>query len=223
MPCIIPARGGSKGLPRKNIIPLNGQPLISWTIEAAHASASIDQVFVSTEDEEIATVAADYGAEVLTRPVELAQDETSSEAVLLDTLQQWEALYGNCPNYFVFIQCTSPMLAAEDIDGAVALFEQEKADSLVSVTPGYYNLWQRKEDRSATPANHDISYRLRRQERGPDLRENGCIYVVRSEVFREVGMRYCGKVVLYEMPMIRSFEIDDLEDLHFLEILMQAT
>jgi CMP-N,N'-diacetyllegionaminic acid synthase len=221
VPCIIPARGGSKGLARKNIIELARKPLIAWSIEAALQADSISSVFVSTEDEEIADVAHQFGAQIIFRPIELAQDETSSEAVLLDALEQWQSVDLR-PEFFVFLQCTSPMTSARDIDGAVALFRRENADSVVPVTQGDYFLWTNTDDGSAKALNHDIKYRQRRQERAPEYRENGSIYVVRSKSLVEEGTRYCGKIILYEIPLIRSFEIDDAEDLKLLQYVISS-
>lgn len=221
LPCIIPARGGSKGLARKNILSLAGKPLIAWAIEAAKAAESVDRIYVSTEDVEIATVATKFGAEVLNRPNELGGDETSSEAVLIDALKQLDGFCCGIPEAFLFVQCTSPMILPEDINGAVDLFKRENADSVISATPGHWYMWKIAKNGQAEPINHSIEYRPRRQERGLEFRENGMLYVLRTTSFLEAGMRYCGKILLYETPMGRSFEVDDDEDFALLESLMR--
>ena len=139
---IIPARGGSEGIPRKNVRLLAGKPLISHTIGAATQASSVNRVVVSTDDDEIATISRQWGAEVILRPAEISTDNSSSELALLHTLEYLHENEGYNPDLVVFLQCTSPLTLAEDIDGTVqALFDQE-ADSSLAVTPFHYFLWR---------------------------------------------------------------------------------
>ena len=131
---IIPARGGSKGVPRKNVRLLADKPLIAHSILDAQEATSVDFVYVSTDDEEIATVSANYGAAIIERPPELANDTASSESALIHALQQLEH-QGINPELLVFLQCTSPIRTGLDIDEAIAKLKAEKADSLLSVSP----------------------------------------------------------------------------------------
>lgn len=218
--CLIPARGGSKGVPRKNITSIAGKPLIAWSIEAALSASAIENVYISTEDAEIAEVARAYDALIIDRPPELALDETSSDAVLIDAVRQWEAQEGVYPEFFVFIQCTSPIIDPRDIDNAIDYFRRTEADSLISVVAEHLFLWRRTPDAAVVPVNHEKSYRLRRQEREPDYRESGSIYIVRSEKLLQDETRYCGKTVMYEVPRESAFEFDHPEDIELLEPLL---
>src|SRR5918911_4592310 len=125
---LIPARGGSKGIPGKNLAPLCGRPLVAWTIGAACAARSLDRVVVSTDSEEIAATARELGADVLERPAELARDGTPMRDVLLHALEELGR-----PEVLVLLQPTSPLRRAEHVDGAVALLRETGADSVVSV------------------------------------------------------------------------------------------
>lgn len=222
LPCIIPARGGSRGIPRKNIVELAGKPLIAWAIAAAQGAAAVGAVHVSTEDAEIAAVARRHGAAVIDRPPALAADDTTSEAVLIHALDRLRDASGALPEAFVFVQCTSPLLTAADIDAAVALLDREAADSVVPVTGGCNFLWRREAGGSAGAVNHDPRVRLPRQLAEAHYRENGAVYVARSEAFLREGTRYCGRVVLHEMSAIRSVEIDEPEDLRLVAAIMAA-
>src|SRR5262249_45872769 len=114
---IIPARGGSKGIPRKNLIPLAGKTLVAYSIEAARQAKGIHRVVVSTEDPEIAAVARGYGAEVVERPTQISGDKASSESVLLHIVEHLQRTESYTPDLIVFLQCTSPLTQADDIDG----------------------------------------------------------------------------------------------------------
>ena len=130
MLAIIPARGGSKGLPGKTIVPLAGRPLLSWTILAAHGSQSLDRIVVSTDSEEIADVARGDGAEVIMRPECLAEDDTPTLQALQHAVQALSDLDGYAPEAVMTLQPTSPLRTTEDIDAAAALFSRDPtADS----------------------------------------------------------------------------------------------
>jgi CMP-N-acetylneuraminic acid synthetase len=133
---IIPARGGSKGIPKKNIAPLAGKPLIAWVIEAALASKNISRLIVDTDSKEIAAVAREWGAQTpYLRPEEYARDETPSIVSLQHGLRWLEANESYVPDYLMCLQAVTPFLTTADIDGAVALLEEKRADALVSVSP----------------------------------------------------------------------------------------
>tara|TARA_B100000989_G_C19499106_1_gene453428 strand:+ start:379 stop:1548 length:1170 start_codon:yes stop_codon:yes gene_type:complete len=217
---IIPARGGSKGLPRKNVLPICGKPLIAWNIEAAMASEQVEGVFVSTDDPEIAQVARAYGAEVIDRPAELAGDTTTSESALLHGLDHL-AENGDKPELLVFMQCTSPLTATEDIDCAIHTLIEQGADSCLTASDFHYFVWNQAEDSSADGINHDNRFRPRRQDREPQYVENGAIYVMKVEGFRQVKHRFFGKTVLSMMPNERCAEIDEPVDLQVAEVLLR--
>ena len=133
---IIGARGGSKALPKKNIAPLGGKPLIAWTIEAAVRSRTITRTVVPTDDAEIAKAAERYGAEVpFRRPEELAEDATPGPAVVLHVVRWLDQHEGYRPDLVVYLQPTSPLRVPEDIDAAVALLVEREADAVVGVCP----------------------------------------------------------------------------------------
>jgi len=213
---IIPARGGSKGIPRKNVLPLAGKPLIAHTIDAALAAGRITRVIVSTDDEEIADVSRRYGAEVVMRPAELAGDMARSEDALLHVLETLEAQEGYRPQVVAFLQCTSPLTSAEDIDGTVAALVEKGADSALSAVPFHYFLWSDGED-GADGINHDKSFRLMRQQRPPELLETGSVYAMRADGFRESRFRFFGKTVLHEIPVEHWQEIDEPADFRIAE------
>ena len=130
---IIPARGGSKGVPRKNVRSLGDKPLIAHSILDAKEANLVDKVYVSTDDPEIAEVSSKYGAEIISRPSQIAGDTASSETALIHGLSEIEQK-GISPELIIFLQCTSPIRSGEDIDRAIEKLQAEKADSLLSVT-----------------------------------------------------------------------------------------
>src|SRR5690606_25478987 len=137
---IIPARGGSKGIPRKNVMPLGNIPLIGHTIKAARASQRITRTIVSTDDQGIAAVAQQFGAEVIRRPAELADDVAKSEDALIHALSVLSERDSYTPDLVVFLQCTSPFTTADDIDGTIEALINKNADTALAVTPFHYFL-----------------------------------------------------------------------------------
>ncbi len=216
---IIPARGGSKGIFRKNVIEIAGKPMLAWNIEAARASKFVDTVYISTDDAEIASVARNYGAQVIGRPTELAGDTATSESALVHALGVLKE-QGKEPDLLIFMQCTSPLTATEDIDAAVQKLLDEKADSCLTVKDFHYFVWKQNEDGSAEGINHDKRFRPRRQDREPQYKENGAIYVMKTDGFKKAGHRFFGKTVLSLMPPERCFEIDEPADLQIAEALL---
>jgi YrbI family 3-deoxy-D-manno-octulosonate 8-phosphate phosphatase len=217
---IIPARGGSKGLPRKNVLPICGKPLLAWNIEAAMTSKQIDDVYVSTDDPEIAQVARSYGAKVIDRPIDLAGDAATSESALLHGLDFLSA-NGVNPELLVFMQCTSPLTATEDIDCAINTLYEMDADSCLTASDFHYFVWNQNKDGFADGINHDKRFRPRRQDREPQYAENGAIYVMKVDGFREAQHRFFGKTVLSLMPAERCAEIDEPVDLKVVEVLLR--
>ena len=218
---LIPARGGSKGIPGKNICNLAGKPLISYCITAALNSV-VDEVWVSTDDEEIESVSKEYGAKVLKRPCDLAEDDTNSEEVLLH--------FTECvPNYetLVFLQCTSPLTCSEDIDGAIDVLRYNPYDSVLSVCEdaggwlcGGYT-WEYSSKGSSMGAMRTNTYHHQRQSAPTSYRENGAIYVTTQSGLTSAKSRVSGNIGLYVMPRQRSFEIDDPEDLEELDYVIK--
>ena len=220
---IIPARGGSKGILRKNVRLLAGKPLIAHTIEQAKAAQSVSRVVVSTDDPEIAEVSRQFGAEVIERPAEISGDSASSESALLHALSWLEQSQHYRPDLLLFLQCTSPLTSTEDIDGLVAAIGREDADTAVTVTPFHYFLWKRAESGCGTGINHDAaSRRPLRQEREAQFLETGAAYAMRTQGFLWAKHRFFGKTALYEMPHERCLEIDEPVDFEVAEVLLTA-
>lgn len=218
---IIPARGGSKGILRKNIKLLCGKPLIAWTIEAALQAQSVDRVVVSTDDAEIATLSAQYGADVVWRPTEISGDTASSESALLHALEHLEQTEKYDPHLIVFLQCTSPLTLPEDIDGTVEALVDENADSALTATQFHYFLWRRDQKGNFVGINHEKQIRELRQQRQPQFLETGAVYVMRTQGFKEAKHRFFGKTAMYVMPRERCLEIDDPVDFLVAEVLVR--
>ncbi|MFI4912721.1 MAG: cytidylyltransferase domain-containing protein [Sedimentisphaeraceae bacterium JB056] len=217
---IIPARGGSKGIPRKNIKLLCGMPLIGYTIEAAINSEYVTRVVVSTDDAEIKACSIDMGAEVIDRPSDISGDKASSEQALLHVIDVLEKGEGYKPDIIVFLQCTSPFTRACDIDGAVRTYIYKNADSLFTAFEFHGMLWHDIKG-NMDGINHDKSKRLMRQDMDTQYLENGAIYVMNATGFRVAKHRFFGKTSAYLMDASRSVEIDDPSDWVKVEFLMQ--
>ena len=218
---VIPARGGSKGVPRKNIRIVAGKPLVAWTITAALKSKYIDKVIVSTDDNEIAKISEQYGAEVIHRPAEISGDTASSESAILHVLETLSNK-GISPELTVFLQATSPLTIAEDIDNCIDKLKQTSADTAFTAKDFFYFVWNVGKDGSCSGINHDKNFRPRRQDREPQYEENGAVYVMKTQGFLSQKHRFFGKTVLSLMPEARSFEIDTEFDLEIASLLLEA-
>jgi CMP-N,N'-diacetyllegionaminic acid synthase len=221
---LITARGGSKGVPGKNIAPVGGKPLIGWTVDAARAASRLDRVLVSTDDAGIAQVARDCGAEVpFLRPAELASDRASHISVVLHALD-WLASEGIEPRYLVLLQPTSPLRTAADIDGAITLAYEKDADGVVSVCPARdHPLLVKKitpEGVLADYATTELAY-LRRQDLPEAYALNGAVYVTRATALREQRTFLPRNTHPYVMPAERSLEVDHPWDLHLARLIME--
>ena len=196
---ITPARGGSRGIPRKNLRPLCGRPLIAWTISAALGSRLLDRYIVSTEDAEIAAVSRSWGAEVLPRPADLATDDATTLSVLQHALQ------GIPADIVVLLQCTSPVRDDGLIDRCIERFRQAGADSLAT---GYLC--------SLFPWGE---YSARRQDLRPFFHDDGNIYVLRADLVRE-GDLWGERREQFPISREQNFEIDDEFDLWLNEAIL---
>jgi N-acylneuraminate cytidylyltransferase len=214
---IIPARGGSKGIPGKNIRLLNGLPLIVHSILDAQESELVKNIYVTTDDPEIEKISVSFGANIIRRPSELATDTAASEAALTHALQRLED-NNAAPEIVVFLQCTSPIRSGQDIDNAIEKLCQEKADSLLSVSPSHRFIWE-EVNGVARSVNYDYRHRKRRQDMKPQYVENGSIYVFKPWVLKELGNRLGGKISLFVMPEEKSWEIDTLADFSYVEFI----
>lgn len=224
---IIPARGGSKGVPRKNIAPLAGRPLLAWTAEAALAARRLDAVVLSTDDAEIAAVGERWGLEApFLRPSELSQDDTPTLPVMQHAVAECERRSGRF-DAVCLLQPTSPLRKTATIDAAIELLESSGADSVVTVLriPDEFNpCW-------AFFAQGDGALRLatggavpipRRQELPPAFHREGSVYVVRRDVLMEGGSLYGERTIGLPLDRESSVNIDAPEDLERAEALLRA-
>ncbi len=213
---IIPARGGSKSIPHKNLKKLLGKPLIAHSIEQSLASRYVDQTIVSTEDPEIAEISTKYGAKVIMRPQNLATDTAQTEPVLTHVLEQLH-IKGIEPDYVVLLQPTSPIRRPIDIDNAIETIIDGSGDSLLSVTENKSFFWS-KENK---PLNYNYQSRPRRQDKQWELIENGSIYITKKEILINRKNRLDGNILTYGMPDWASFEIDTPFDFEIVEYVLR--
>jgi YrbI family 3-deoxy-D-manno-octulosonate 8-phosphate phosphatase len=209
---IIPARGGSKGIPGKNLETVGGLPLITRTIRAAKDASCISSIIVSTDDAVIASTARAENVQVVDRPTELATDTSTSEDVILHTL----ATLNDTPDLVVFLQCTSPFTTGEDIQAAVDQLIKSDADSCFTAAPYHRFIWESGEE-GAVGVNHKPGIRLRRQDLKPQWEENGAAYVFKAKEFTKKKNRFFGKITI--SPMTSRLEIDTQEDLRTARLL----
>ncbi|MEN9544515.1 MAG: hypothetical protein RLZZ598_1348 [Pseudomonadota bacterium] len=219
---LIPARGGSKGLPGKNLRPLLGLPLLAHSIEQARRARHVHRVCVSTDDPSIAEAAIQHGAEVIHRPAALSGDSASSESALLHALDVLRGREQAQPELVCFLQCTSPVREPGDIDAAIERLRAEQADSLLSVSPSHRFLWQRRAGGEGVSINYDWAARPRRQDMVPQFVENGSIYLFRPDGLRATGNRLHGRIALHEMGEHAALEIDSALDFQLVEAVMAA-
>jgi YrbI family 3-deoxy-D-manno-octulosonate 8-phosphate phosphatase len=213
---IIPARGGSKRIPSKNLLPAAGRPLLAHSIAHARAAAGVSEIWVSTDDSAIAALAAAEGARVVDRPANLSDDRATSEAALLHALDHRRALGLTDPDLVVFLQATSPARRPHDVDGAIGTLVAEGADSLFSACENNRLIWAVRDGRPES-ITYDYRTRQREQDMPRQFRENGSIYVFKPSVLRETGNRLGGRMAVYEMDYWSSFQIDTPDHAELLE------
>ena len=235
---VIPARGGSKGVPAKNLLPVGGVPLVARAVRECRAARLVTDVVVSTDDQAIAAAAREAGAEVVLRPAAIAGDTATSEAAVLHAMDAHEALHGAAVDVVLLVQCTSPFIVREDLDGVAGAVVENGADTALTVAPFHGFIWRDADDdpavvdTRATQAvgggttvanttatdggygvNHDKSFRPRRQDRPQDLLETGAAYAMDAAGLREHKHRFFGRTELVRTDPARVLEIDDPHDL----------
>lgn len=224
--CIIPARGGSKGLERKNIKSLLGKPLIAWSIDHAIKSKIVDKIFVSTDDEEIAKIAVKYGAEVpILRPLHLALDNSSTIDVVLHAIDYFER-QNDLFDLVLLLEPTSPLREPDDISNAAEnLIKSNKAESIVGVCkvesqhPVFLVGIVNKMLVPYVNKNFEV---IRRQDISPLYFFEGSIYISYISSLKKRKNFYHNRTMGYEVPKWKSFEIDDLTDFIIIESIMKA-
>ena len=214
---VIPARGGSKGVPGKNVARVGGVPLVSRAVTAARAAGGIDEVYVSTDDAAIAEAALAAGARIVDRPADIAGDLASSEDALLHALDVIQA-DGAPVGVLAFLQATSPFIDADALGRAVARVTQGGEDAVFSAYETHGFLWRLTPD-GAEGVNHDKSFRPRRQDREAQFQESGAFYVMDAAGFRAARHRFFGRVGLEQVDAIAGLEIDDPHELEAARVL----
>lgn len=236
---VIPARGGSKGVPAKNLAEVGGVPLVARAVHACRSARLVTDVVVSTDDPAIGEAARAAGADVVLRPAAIAGDTATSEAAVLHALDRHEELHDATIDVVLLVQCTSPFLTREDIDGVAGAVVEHGADTAVTVAPFHGFLWRADaaaaaDERTAEPVlsragtgtsvsapstdggygvNHDKAYRPRRQDRPQDLLETGAAYAMDAAGFRTHRHRFFGRTEPVRTDPARVLEIDDPHDL----------
>lgn len=219
--CVIPARRGSKRLALKNILPLEGKPMLAYSVESALASKLFDRVFVSTEDEEIGAIAVGYGAVVHIRPLELAGDLVSATEVCIDVFEARQAA-GEDYQAIICLQPTSPLRTSEDICGAWEQFCSAGADYLVSVTlvdPHYFHWVVHQQENGWTMFFGD-KYMMERPLLPPVYRPNGSIKIGRTDALLRQRNFFGPKLTVYETPEERSLHVTEQFDFELAEFLL---
>ena len=218
---IIPARGGSKGIPGKNLKSICGKPLLAWSIMQARAANSINSVWVSSDSNDILAVAEEYGALPIRRPETLSGDIASSESAWLHALEEIEHSGANV-DLIVGMQATSPIRASSDLDAAIAQVKRESLDSLLTVTEVEDFFTWRIGPNGPESINYDYRSRKRRQLIEKRYLENGSFYIFRPETLRVLNNRLGGKLGMHVMERHKMFQIDNPEDIVLCESIMRG-
>lgn len=214
---IILARGGSKGIPNKNIIEIAGKPLLAWTVEQSVKSKFVTETYVSSDSPEILDIAVKYGAKTIVRPPELATDNSTSEEALIHALK----VIGDV-DAVVFLQPTSPIREYSDIDNAINTFKEKELDSLFSASIiDDYCIWS-ETNGVLNSINFDYRNRTRRQDKMPQYLENGSIYVFKPEILINSNNRLGGKIGIHIMDFWKSYEIDSIENIEICEYYLKT-
>ncbi len=218
---VIAARGGSKGIPHKNLLDLCGKPLIAWTVEQARAARGVDVVAVSSDSDNILAAAEAAGAVGVPRPADISGDLASSESAWLHALEAIDARLGRFER-IVALQATSPIREATDIELALDTFDRERLDSLLSVceVEDYFN-W-RIGASGPEPINYDYRNRRMRQQIEKRYLENGSFYVLIPSLLREQNNRLGGKIGFHVMERHKMFQIDRPEDVKLCAAIMRS-
>ena len=213
---IILARGGSKGIPKKNVLNFAGHPLVAWSIIQAKNTNNIDEVYVSSDSEEILKIADKYGAKKINRPHEFASDTAKSEDAIIHALEVLKDDY----EIVIMLEPTAPLRDPKDLGNAVIMFRKENWDSCFSgATLQDFLIWKKDQHGNLMSVNYDYKNQGPRQMREPDYVENGAIYMFKPKIMLEEKNRFGGKIGIFPNDFWQSFEIDEPDDWNFVELI----
>jgi N-acylneuraminate cytidylyltransferase len=218
---IILARGGSKGIPKKNIIDFCGKPLIEWSIRQCLEVKAIESVWVSSDSDEILSIASSCGAKTIVRPDNISGDKATSESSWLHAIDYIEGVSEKV-DLVVAPQVTSPLRESTDIDAAIDIFSKNGLDSLFSCSLAedlYF--WQKDENGNLESMNYDWRNRKRRQDHAAQYIENGSFYLFTPDTLRRFNNRFGEKIGMCSMEFWKAFEIDSLESFRLCKALMR--
>ena len=216
---VIPARGNSKGIKKKNLIKFCGKPLLYWTIIQAKKSKFKKNIYVSSEDEKILKFSRKLGVNTIKRPISLSQDDSSSESAIKNVL---ENLNFNVKN-IIFLQATSPLRKPKDIDNAFKKMVNTKSDSLFSChkAEDYFDIWEKKKNKYI-PLTIDYKNRKPRQLfKETHVCQNGSMYLFKKKILNKFSNRLGGKIEVFEMDEWQSLQLDDIKQLQTMELLFK--
>ena len=213
---IILARGGSKGIPKKNILNFAGYPLVAWSIIHSKQTKEIDEVYVSSDSDEILEIAKAYAAKIIKRPDEYASDIAKSEDAIIHAL----SVIGSDQEIVIMLEPTAPLRKPDDLKNCIKMFKEKNWDSCFSgATLQDFLIWKKNDRDELVGANHDYKKQSPRQLRVPDYVENGAIYMFRPEIMLKHKNRFGGKIGIFPNYFWQSFEIDEPEDWEFVEMI----
>ncbi len=221
---VILARGGSKGIPKKNIIDFCGKPLIAWTIIQCLASKQVSNVWVSSDSDEILDISKKFGANIIKRPDKISGDNEPSESAWMHAINHIESKikYDNI-DYIVAPQVTSPLRRAKDFDDAIEQIVSDDSDSLLSVAEVEdFFMWEKFEKKNPKSINYDYKNRKLRQQIGKKYLENGSFYIFKPYLLKQTNNRLGGKVSLFIMDRYKMFQIDNYEDIKLSSVIMKG-
>jgi len=221
---IIIARGGSKGIPKKNIMNFCGKPLIAWTIERALLTEKISAVWVSSDSDEILDISVKYGAKPIVRPISISGDKEPSESAWLhaiDYIEKQTDVYDI--DYILTPQVTSPLRGTNDFAQAIDLIIDDGSDSLLSVSEiEDFFIWKKNDNKHPESINYDYHKRVPRQQIQKRYLENGSFYIFKPELLRKNNNRLGGRISLFEMDRYKMFQIDSVEDAKLCSVIMDG-
>lgn len=214
----IPARGGSKGIPNKNIKLFNGKPLIEWTIVSALKSKLISKVIVSSDSQKILSISKKLGAETVLRPKSISGDFATTESAIKHYIKNTKESFDT----IVLLSPTSPIRKMSDIDNAIKEFKSKKLDSCFSASILVdFLIWKLNKKKKYVSINYNFKNRGTRQKRDLNYVENGSIYVFKTKLIKYYNNRIAGKIGIYLMNFWQSFEIDVKDDWKLLETIQK--